>query len=147
MKHDVFLVNSDSLNLAGVKALFTACKWDWLEPDSEMHSALQGSFRIYGCTVNDKWVGFARLISDGKICGLLIDCMVHPEFRRRGIGKALIEYIMDDARGNGLKVIQLLASREGFSLYQKSGFTTCPVSAPGMVKFLTNSQPKLFKFP
>lgn len=138
MKHEIISIDPTSIGLSQIKTLYAVTNWDWLSPDSEMELAFQGSFRLYGCLVNKKLVGFGRIISDGRIYGLLVDCMVHPEFRRGGIGKALVEHAVNDLRISGLKVIQLLASQEGLPLYQKVGFTTCPKSSPGMIKFLTN---------
>jgi len=132
----ILVLDPGSVNLSELKDLYKACRWDWLEPDAEMHAALKGSFRLYGAIIDDRIVGFARTISDGKICGLLIDFMVHPAFRKRGIGLELANFIVNDSRNCGLQVIQLLASKEGSPLYQKAGFTSCPSSSPGMVKFI-----------
>ena len=136
MKSQIQTLNSTSLDLFALKELYRSCKWDWIEPETEMSAAFRGSFRLYGYWIDEQLVGFGRIISDGQIYGLLVDFMVHPEFRRRGIGKALLESIVNDCQKAGLKVIQLLASREGLLLYEKMGFAICPSSSPGMVKFL-----------
>jgi len=132
------------LNLGEIKSLFQACKWDWLEPDEEMHLAFKGSFRLYTVSADGQLAGFGRLVSDGKIYGLLVDCMVLPDLRRQGIGKALVDFIIAQSKKNGLKVIQLLASSEGLPIYEKAGFKRCPSSSPGMIKFLAHSATKNF---
>lgn len=128
-----------ALNLDEVKSLFQACEWDWLEPEEEMREAFEGSFRLYTASSEGRIVGFGRLISDGKVYGLLVDCMVRPDFRRQGVGRSLVDFIVMQSKKNGLKVIQLLASSDGLTVYQKAGFKRCPESSPGMMKFIASS--------
>lgn len=45
-----------------------------------------------------------------------------PEWRRRGLGKAILARIMNDALADQHRVIVLTASRFGFPLYQQFGF-------------------------
>lgn len=70
----------------------------------------------------------------------MVDCMVSPDFRKKGLGKSLVDFITRDCRDRGLKIIQLLASSDGFPVYQKAGFTKCPEASPGMIKFLQPPQ-------
>lgn len=131
------VVDIESLDLSSVKALYLACKWDWLESDSEMHTAFKNSWRLFvALSRDDKVIGFGRIVSDGKIYGLLIDFVIHPEFRQRGYGQELLKTVIEHCKKEGLKVLQLLASREGFSLYQRAGFIKCPEESPGMIKIL-----------
>lgn len=136
MDFKIATVQSENLDMDRLKSLFASCKWDWLEPDKDMTTAFEGSYQRYIVTSDNQYIGFARIVSDGKVYGLLVDCMVSPEFRRRGIGKALVDFVASDCRDRGIKIIQLLASNEGLPLYQKAGFTKCPEASPGMIKFL-----------
>ncbi|MBI5641842.1 MAG: GNAT family N-acetyltransferase [Deltaproteobacteria bacterium] len=50
---------------------------------------------------------------------------VHPSYGGRGIGKALVKYIIDFTRSKGYKSLRLVGSAinmDSFSLYNKSGF-------------------------
>lgn len=139
MKFELATIGPSLVNINQLKSLYQDCKWDWLEPDVEMRAALEGSFRLYGATSEGRLIGFCRLLSDGKIYGLLIDCIVHPDFRKNGVGKGLVDLVISQSRKDGLKVLQLLASQDGFPVYQKAGFTSCPEASPGMVKFLVGT--------
>ena len=44
------------------------------------------------------------------------------DWRRKGLGKAILNRIMEDASTNGHQMIMLTASNQGFPLYQKFGF-------------------------
>jgi GNAT superfamily N-acetyltransferase len=48
--------------------------------------------------------------------------LVHPDFRRKGLGRRLMEQAMGYAKEVGIKRLRLDASPEGFPLYQKLGF-------------------------
>jgi ribosomal protein S18 acetylase RimI-like enzyme len=133
---EIKVVDVEALDMPEIKALYRACKWDWLEPDTEMFSAFQNSWRLFVATSGDKVIGFARIVSDGKIYGLLTDFIVSPEHRRKGYGQELARMVVEQCEQGGLRVIQLLASREGFSVYKRAGFTKCPELSPGMIKFL-----------
>lgn len=137
MSPSIEIVEADSISIQSIKTLFTACKWDWIEPDLEMLQAFKSSFRLFQAKVDGQVVGFGRVISDGKVYGLLVDVMVDPSLRGNGIGRLLIDQIVEQCRKDGFKVIQLLSSRLGKNLYLKSGFTQCPEASPGMIKFLT----------
>ena len=136
MSPSIEMVETDSINIQSLKMLFTECKWDWIEPDLEMLQAFKNSFRLFQAKIDGQVVGFGRVISDGKVYGLLVDVMVSPSLRGNGIGKLLIDDIVEQCRKDGFKVIQLLSSRLGKNLYLKSGFTQCPEASPGMIKFL-----------
>ena len=50
---------------------------------------------------------------------------VHPRFQRIGYGSALIQYLQEEATGNGYKYIMLTVNRnnrKAISAYQKNGF-------------------------
>ena len=50
---------------------------------------------------------------------------VHPDFRRRGIARALLQAVLEDARRRGLRVVALEvrpSNREARTLYEAFGF-------------------------
>lgn len=52
----------------------------------------------------------------------LMNLVVLPEHRRRGVGRALLLHALTVARGEGIPVASLHASRAGRALYQDVGF-------------------------
>ena len=58
----------------------------------------------------------------GKI-GVLSSMYVAPEFRRRGIAKCLLGYVMRWEKRNGIGTIHITASEQGMKLYESCGFT------------------------
>jgi GNAT superfamily N-acetyltransferase len=76
---------------------------------------------VYGVLHDGKQVGFARVITDGVVFAYICDVFVAAANRGQGIGGWLVERILADLRGKGVKQV-LLATRDAHSLYQRSGF-------------------------
>lgn len=58
--------------------------------------------------------------------GYLINMYVEPEHRGRGIGRALLEASLAEARTLGLRRLLLYASDDGRPLYESAGFALNP---------------------
>jgi ribosomal protein S18 acetylase RimI-like enzyme len=56
--------------------------------------------------------------------GYILNIFVEPEYRGRGIAKALTKECMAEARQRGIGVIALHASKKGQPVYEKLGFKT-----------------------
>ena len=57
----------------------------------------------------------------GKV-GTLINVYTFPEYRKKGIAKRLVENIINEAKNNGIKYFDLLASESGYKIYENIGF-------------------------
>jgi GNAT superfamily N-acetyltransferase len=49
----------------------------------------------------DEPIGFVNLVWDGGIHALVLDTTVHPNVRRRGVGRRLVELAVEVARERG----------------------------------------------
>jgi GNAT superfamily N-acetyltransferase len=86
--------------------------------------------RIYVAREDNKVVAMAALhftistAEGGKVAGLE-DCIVHPEHRRKGVGQALLAYVLEQARAEGALRVMLLTDGDNTraqALYRKLGF-------------------------
>ena len=94
---------------------------------STRHSA------CYGVRLADgKLVGFARVISDYATTYYLCDVIIDPAYQHRGLGTALVSYIVSLPDYAGLRGV--LITRDAHSLYRKFGFET--LDGRAMVKAL-----------
>jgi ribosomal protein S18 acetylase RimI-like enzyme len=105
------------------------------DPDKQRHAlemilAGPSRARIYVARQGSKAIAMAALhfttstAEGGKVAGLE-DCIVHPEHRRRGIGKALLAYVLKQARAEGALRVMLLTDGDNTraqALYRKLGF-------------------------
>ena len=77
---------------------------------------------------DDRVIGSARAISDRARYGHVLDVVVHPEQRGRGVGRALMRLLLDHPALRDLRTISL-RTRDAEGLYRPLGFG--PSTAPG----------------
>ena len=85
------------------------------------HLARDSQLRQYVALVDDKPVGWVRSIDVGHATWCS-NMYVDPEFRRRGIGRALMCRMLRDDRAGGSKLAVLTASHTGAMLYPVVGY-------------------------
>jgi GNAT superfamily N-acetyltransferase len=86
--------------------------------------------RIYVAREGAKVVAMAALhfttsTAEGGKVAWFEDCIVRPEHRTKGIGKALLEYVIGQAKAEGALRVMLLTDGDNAraqALYRKSGF-------------------------
>ena len=69
---------------------------------------------------------FTTSTAEGGKAAWFEDCIVRPEYRRKGIGKALLEHVVAQARAEGALRVMLLTDGDNAhaqALYRKIGFT------------------------
>jgi GNAT superfamily N-acetyltransferase len=65
-------------------------------------------------------VGFARAVSDGVALAYLADVYVLDSVRGRGLGKQLLQFMIDDGPGRDFR--WMLHTGDAHGLYEKYGF-------------------------
>ena len=90
-----------------------------LELDAE--AVLTGDTRV--AVVDGDVVGFATMTGRaGDAVGELVDLFVDPEHLRRGIGRALVEDLVDRARTGSLTRLEVTANDQALAFYDAAGF-------------------------
>ena len=54
--------------------------------------------------------------------GVLFNVYTRPEHRRKGLARAVMRKLLDDARARELDVVELHATEDGYPLYRSLGF-------------------------
>lgn len=75
---------------------------------------------VMGAWLNDHLIGIARAITDYSYCCYLSDLAVDRQYQKRGIGKALINYLRE-LLSEEVALI-LIAAPEAIEYYPKLGF-------------------------
>lgn len=80
------------------------------------HSLCFGMYDLF-----DKQIGFARVVTDFVVFAYLMDVVIFKSFQGRGLGKQLIQFILDH---ESLKKVQTFAlkTRDAQGLYKQFGF-------------------------
>ncbi len=80
--------------------LYKSVEWDLYIVDPTMlKNAYNNSLKTYGAYVDDKLVGIIRVVGDGYSVVFIQDLLIRPEFQRQGIGRALMQRIIDEYKG------------------------------------------------
>lgn len=74
----------------------------------------------YSVLLDNEFAGFARVVTDFSTFKYLCDVFILPEYQGKGLGKKLMEYIMDDPeiKDGGC----LLLTSDAHDFYRKFGF-------------------------
>ena len=91
--------------------------------------------RIFVAREGSEVVGMASLLytistAEGGKAALFEDLIVDPKHQRKGIGTKLVNYVIQQARAEGVLRITLLTDLENdtaLSLYRKLGFVDSPM--------------------
>ena len=54
--------------------------------------------------------------------GIVLNVYTKPDYREKGYAKKLITTMLEDAKSDGLSIIELKATEDGYSLYKSVGF-------------------------
>jgi GNAT superfamily N-acetyltransferase len=135
-----FLISTDParLDLDLIHNFLTNCYWAKGIPKQTVARSIEHSlcFGIYDESDKDSsvatkpgsaQVGFARVISDFSTMAYIGDVFVLESHRGRGLGRWMMECIMQHPALQGLRR-WILATRDAHELYAKVGFT--PLKAP-----------------
>jgi len=76
----------------------------------------------FKCFVFDEGnlIGGGRALADGLDCSYLADVAVHPDYQGTGIGKKIIQNLIDQSQGHKKIILYANPGTEGF--YVKLGF-------------------------
>jgi GNAT superfamily N-acetyltransferase len=118
-----FLVSDDKarLQLNVIHGYLTTCYWSTGISRELVATAINNSM-CFGLYLNNRQIGFARVITDKATFAYLADVFVLPEYGNRGLGTALIDFIMQHSNLQGLRRF-MLCTLDAHGLYKKFAFT------------------------
>ena len=70
----------------------------------------------------DELIGFVNLAWDGGSHAFILDTTVHPNFRRRGVGRRLVKLAVEVARERGVEWVHVDFEPHLRGFYQACGF-------------------------
>ena len=123
----------DDLNADEYNKLRVEVGWEIKNP-LIVEKAIRNSTIIKKATYDNKIVGMARAIGDG-MSYLLVDVVVSSKYQKQGIGKKLVNSIIDDIKNETMtgeySTINLISIRGMEKFYESCGFEAVPFGYNG----------------
>jgi GNAT superfamily N-acetyltransferase len=111
-----------ALDMVTIHTFLRTSYWARDIPRAVVERSLRNSL-CFGLYAEDTQVGFARVVTDRATFAYLADVFVLDEHRGRGLGKWLIECVLDHPDLQGLRRWSL-ATQDAHGLYRRFGFET-----------------------
>src|SRR5262245_65886919 len=94
--HAQFTISTDPkrLDLDVIVDMLTRAYWAVGRPRERTERAIRNSL-VFGVYAGNRQIGMARVISDYSIFAYLCDVFIHEEYRSNGLGKWLMQTIME----------------------------------------------------
>ena len=123
---DNFTISTD-FNRLDIDTIFNFLQrayWANTRPRERTEKALQHSL-VFGLYDRDRQIGVGRVVSDYSVFAYLCDVFIHEEYRAHGLGKWLIQTIMEHP---DLKDVRrwVLVTDDAHGLYKQFGFASIP---------------------
>ncbi|MFH6933784.1 GNAT family N-acetyltransferase [Flavobacterium sp. FlaQc-30] len=109
------------LDIAFIQNFLAAIYWAAPRTIEEVQTTIDASF-CFGIYLNDKQIGFARVITDYIVFAYVMDVFITEEHRGKGYSSILIETMINEPQLQNVKLWRLATSDAHF-LYEKFGFT------------------------
>jgi GNAT superfamily N-acetyltransferase len=119
---DNFTISTDParLDLDAIADMLTRAYWAKGRPRERTERAISNSL-VFGVYEGNKQIGMARVVSDYAIFAYLCDVFIHEDYRTHGIGKWLMQTVMNHPDLQGLRR-WTLATRDAHGLYRQFGW-------------------------
>ena len=121
---DQFTISTDTarLDVDAIVDMLTRAYWAVGRPRERTERAIQNSL-VFGVYDGDRQIGVARVVSDYSIFAYLCDVFLHEDYRAHGLGKWLIQTIMEHPDLREMRR-WVLVTNDAHGLYKQFGFTS-----------------------
>lgn len=125
MNHHVLSALSE-VQIKQLHSLYQREWWTVGRSLGDVQNMLRHSDYIFALAASetDELLAFARVLTDRVFKALLLDVMVHPDYRSTGLGSFLMEHIMTHPILCQVRHIELYCLPERADFYQRHGFTS-----------------------
>jgi GNAT superfamily N-acetyltransferase len=128
-----------------IQSMLSKVFWSPNITKNEILKGIRNSALVVGAYTEDgKQVGFLRVVSDKVRFAYILDVVVKEDFRRQGIGQAMVKFTLSHSE---LKDVYqwLLITKDAHGVYEKCGFE--PLRNPEKWMSIRNPRPDRTEFP
>lgn len=139
MEYIVIKDGIENMDFERITKMLSNSYW---RPEIKIDEVKKGAINsalVFGVFINDnEQIGYARVISDKTRFAYITDVYIEEKFRKKGIGKRIIKYILNHKELSD--VYQwLLITNDAHDVYRQVGFN--PVSRPLDWMEIRNNRP------
>jgi ribosomal protein S18 acetylase RimI-like enzyme len=131
----IFFSTDREIDLYELEELCDAVGWS-RRPLRKVKKAMQHSFLVASMWeqrgASRRLIGFSRATSDHAFNATIWDVVIHPEFQGKGMGKALMKFMIKRLRSEDISNITLFADPHVVDFYRNLGFMPDPEGIKGM---------------
>jgi ribosomal protein S18 acetylase RimI-like enzyme len=131
----IFFSTDREIDLYELEELCDAVGWS-RRPLRKVKKAIQHSFLVVSMWeqrgASRRMIGFSRATSDHAFNATIWDVVVHPDFQKKGMGKALMKFVIKKLRSEDISNITLFADPHVVDFYRNIGFMPDPEGIKGM---------------
>lgn len=95
--------------------------WNSNRSMEQTMATIENSFCFGLYTKNKEQIGFGRIVTDYVFFGYFMDVIIDPKYQGKGLGKTLVEFMLNDETVKGLQTIAL-KTKNAHGLYERYGF-------------------------
>jgi len=114
--------------------LFNSTGWnkEYKFSIEELETAIEKSWYSISVYINQKLIGFGRILSDGIHHALIVDLIIYPKYQGNGIGSEILKRLLKVCTEKNIRDIQLFSATGKSKFYEKYGFQKRNENSPGM---------------
>ena len=135
------MIIKNSITVEDYQTLHRSVGWKILD-DTIVKASIDNSHIILAAYDDEKILGMVRLVSDSATHGLLTDMIVLPQYQRHGVGKELIEELINQVQkfvdDKDQFLIELVPTKGTEEFYKKCGFKVDNTALLGAYKWFKN---------
>jgi N-acetylglutamate synthase-like GNAT family acetyltransferase len=124
LHRDQFTISTDParLDIDAIVDMLSRAYWAIGRPRDRTERAIRNSL-VFGIYNGERQIGVARVVTDYSIFAYLCDVFIHEEYRTNGLGKWLVQAIMEHPDLAGMRR-WVLVTNDAHGLYRQYGFTS-----------------------
>ncbi len=117
-----------------LEELFLSVDWESGKYPEKVQQAMRNSHRVHSVRDEDRLVGLINSMTDGVLTAYFQYLLVHPDYQGHGLGKKLVQGMLDEYEEIPRKVLISVEKQVGF--YKNCGFSHHMDKAPMFVSSL-----------